>query len=164
VELEVTGLDHLYLSVSDFARAETFYDRVMAILGFRKGTKAIGGDRHAHYFNRVMQISIRPARSTDRPHDAYAPGLHHVCLRLPDRRSVDAATRALRALGIEATAPRLYPEYADDYYATFFSDPDGLRLELVANRRLRDLVRERWDDLVDFVDPVQKLLEREKKS
>ncbi len=164
MELEVTGIDHLYLTVADFARSEAFYDRVMAVLGYRKGTLAVAGDPHAHYFNRVMQVSIRPARTPDRPHDAYAPGFHHLCLRLPDRRSVDAAVRALVALGVDVSAPRLYPEYAEDYYAAFFADPDGLRLELVANRRLRDEIRERWDDLVDFVDPVRKLREREKRS
>ena len=163
MELEVTGVDHLYLTVADFTRSEAFYDRVMAVLGYRKGTFPIGGEPHSHYFNRVMQISIRPARTKDRAHDAYAPGFHHLCLRLPDTRSVDAAARALGALGVEITAPRLYPEYAEDYYAAFFSDPDGLRLELVANRRGRDEIRERWDDLVDFVNPVAKLREREKK-
>jgi len=48
--MEVIGLDHIYVSVSDFARSEAFYDRVMGALGFRKGDKPIGGDRHAHYF------------------------------------------------------------------------------------------------------------------
>ena len=163
MDLDVTGVDHLYLAVADFVRSEAFYDRVMAVLGFRKGTLPIGGERHAHYFNRVMQISIRPARTLDRPHDPYAPGFHHLCLRLADRRSVDAAVRALLALGVEVTAPKLYPDYADDYYAAFFSDPDGLRLELVANRRLRDEIRDRWDDLVDFVDPMRKLRDRERR-
>ena len=27
VELEVTGVDHLYLTVADFTRSEAFYDR-----------------------------------------------------------------------------------------------------------------------------------------
>jgi glyoxylase I family protein len=163
MELEVTGVDHLYLTVADLTRSEAFYDRVMAVLGFRKGTVAIGGEPHAHYFNRVTQISIRPARAKDRAHDPYAPGFHHLCLRLPDQRSVDAAARALGALDVEITAPRFYPEYAEDYYAAFFSDPDGLRLEIMANRRGRDEIRERWDDLVDFVDPVRKLREREQR-
>jgi len=57
---------------------------------------------------------------------------------------------------IEATAPRLYPEYAPDYYAIFFSDPDGIRLEIVANRRFRDLIREKWGELTEFENPLQK--------
>ena len=33
--VEVIGIDHVYLSVRDLARAEAFYDRVMPILGYR---------------------------------------------------------------------------------------------------------------------------------
>jgi catechol 2,3-dioxygenase-like lactoylglutathione lyase family enzyme len=157
MDLEVTGLDHLYLAVSDFARSEEFYDRVMRLLGFRKGTMPIAGDRHAHYYNRDLQLTIRPARDAGRPHDPYSSGLHHICLRLRDRAAVDAAAKALGSLGLEATSPRLYPEYAPDYYATFFSDPDGIRFELVAHRRLRDEIRERWNELGEFENPLDKL-------
>ena len=69
---------------------------------------------------------------------------------------VDAPARGLRALGVAATEPRLYPEYAPDYYATFFSDADGLRLEIVAHRRMRSLVREHWGELTEFEDPLRK--------
>src|SRR4029453_7776583 len=133
----------LYVTVSDLARSIAFYDPVMRLLGFRKGTKAIAGEPHAHYFTAEVQYSLRPARSPV-AHDPYAPGLHHVCFRVPTNADVDAAARELRALGIAATEPALYPEYADDYYATFFTDPDGLRLEIVALRRQRVLIRDHW--------------------
>src|ERR1700733_9940253 len=58
--MEIVGVDHLYLSVSDFARSLAFYDAVMQALGFFKGDRTIGGDPHAHYFNRALQLSIRP--------------------------------------------------------------------------------------------------------
>jgi catechol 2,3-dioxygenase-like lactoylglutathione lyase family enzyme len=160
MELEVTGLDHLYLTVSNFDESERFYDRVMQALGFKKGDRAIGGDRHAHYFNRHLQLSIRPAR-THTKHDCYAPGLHHLCLRLPDRAAVDAAARELSALGVRVSEPKLYPEYADDYYAIFFEDPDGMRLELVALRQGRRDVVDKWDQLQEFLNPLQRLRERE---
>jgi glyoxylase I family protein len=153
--LDVTGIDHLYVSVSDFSRSVAFYDPVMRLLGFRKGTSPIAGEAHAHYFNRATQYTLRPAKRVV-AHDPYAPGLHHLCFRVATTADVDAAARGLRALGVEATEPRLCPEYAPDYYATFFSDPDGLRLEIVALRRMRILVRERWDELTEFENPVQK--------
>jgi catechol 2,3-dioxygenase-like lactoylglutathione lyase family enzyme len=153
--IEVTALDHLYLTVRDLAVSQAFYDPVMRLLDFRKGTKPIGGDPHVHYFNRVMQISLRPAREAA-AHDPYAPGLHHLCLRVATREDVDAVARELRGLGVQATPPALWPEYAEDYYATFFEDPDGIRLEVVAERALRRLVRERWAELTAFEDPVAK--------
>jgi catechol 2,3-dioxygenase-like lactoylglutathione lyase family enzyme len=150
---EVIGLDHVYLTVSDMARSEAFYDRVMAMLGFRKGDKAIGGDPHAHYFNRAMQVSIRPARSTA-VHDPYAPGLHHLCLQVAAEADVEAVARALGEAGIEATPPRRYPEYNPDYYATFFEDPDGLRLEVVARSPYRDELVRDWGEYTVFLNPV----------
>jgi glyoxylase I family protein len=155
MELEVSGIDHLYVSVSDVSRSVAFYDSVMRLLGFRKGTSPIAGEPHAHYFNRETQLTLRPARRPV-PHDPYAPGLHHLCFRVGTTADVDTAVRELRALGVDATEPRLYPEYAADYYATFFSDPDGLRLELVALRHMRTLVREHWSELTEFENPVQK--------
>jgi len=161
--VEIVGLDHVYLAVTDFARSIAFYDPVMKALGFFKGDRAIAGERHAHYFNRALQLSIRPARTAVR-HDPYAPGLHHLCLQALDRASVDEAHAALTALGVQATAPRLYPEYADDYYATFFEDPDGIRHEIVARRALREEIVREWDELRSFVNPLQELRERRRKA
>jgi glyoxylase I family protein len=155
VPTEVTALDHVYLTVRDLRVSEAFWDPLMRLLDFRKGTRPIGGDPHVHYFNRVMQVSLRPARSA-RTHDPYAVGLHHLCWRVASRSDVDAVARALRAQGVEVSEPALWPEYAPDYYATFFQDPDGMRLEVVAETALRRTIRERWTDLVDFVDPVDK--------
>jgi catechol 2,3-dioxygenase-like lactoylglutathione lyase family enzyme len=155
VPIEVTAVDHVYVAVTDLVRSEAFYDAVMRLLGFRKGTTPIAGERHLHYFNPVTQYTIRGARSSH-PHDAYSPGLHHLCFRVPGRNDVDAAARGLRELGVDATPPALYPEYAPDYYATFFADPDGIRLEIVAHRRMRSLLRDHWEKLTEFEDPVTK--------
>jgi glyoxylase I family protein len=153
VRVEVVGLDHVYVSVCDLARSEAFYDPVMRLLDFRKGTLAVGGDAHVHYFNRVMQYTIRPA-CAGTEHDPYAPGLHHVCLQVTDDAAVDTVARSLRALGVDASEPRRYTEYAPDYYAIFFEDPDGIRLEIVARRHMRRLLVERWEELDVFENPI----------
>jgi catechol 2,3-dioxygenase-like lactoylglutathione lyase family enzyme len=157
--MKVLGFDHLYLTVSDLGRSERFYDAVMERLGFRKSDTQIAGEPHAHYFTPSLQISIRPAR-TNRTHDPYAPGLHHVCVQLATRADVDAAAKALRELGVAATEPRLYPEYNPDYYATFFEDPDRIRLELVARMPYRDELREHWDEFRVFLNPLRELRAR----
>jgi glyoxylase I family protein len=143
---EVIGIDHIYLTVSSLARAEWFYDRLLQdTLGFRKNRFALGGDDHVQYFNRQLGIVLRPARRGAAEHDRYAPGLHHLCLRVAEQADVDRVGAALVAAGIDATPPRLYPEYAPDYRAVFADNPDGLRLEVTNFRaerrqRLRD-----WD-------------------
>ncbi|MEI9994791.1 MAG: VOC family protein [Rhizomicrobium sp.] len=149
--VEVVGLDHVYLTVSELARSEAFYDTVLGLLDFRKLDAPVGGAPHRHYFNRIMQISIRPAQGGK--HNPYAPGLHHLCLQVADAAAVDTLARLLKAAGIETTAPALYPEYADDYYAIFFGDPDGLRHEVVARRARRKLAVERWNELTTWLNP-----------
>ena len=152
--VEVIGLDHLYLTVADVARSGAFYDTVFGLLDFRKTDTAIAGDPHRHYFNRIMQISVRQAKSAAK-HDPYAPGLHHICLQVADNKAVDAFHRLATARGIDATAPATYPQYSDDYYATFFSDPDGLRFEVLARRARRKLYAERWSELTHWLNPIQ---------
>jgi len=157
--VEIIGLDHLYVTVSDLARAERFYDPVMEALGFRKGDTRIAGEPHAHYFNRVLQYTIRPAHRAG-AHDPYAPGLHHVCFQVASEDAVREAHDRLRALGVDATPPRHHPEYNPDYYATFFTDPDGIRLEIVARTPYRDEVARRWEDFRTFVNPLADLHDR----
>lgn len=140
---EVIGLDHIYITVSDLARSEIFYDRVLLdALGFRKNKFILGGDPHVQYFNRHFGYVLRPARAPSL-YDPYAPGLHHLCLRVDSVADVTAVSTQLRNSGIEASEAKLNPEYASDYWATTFTDPDGIRIE-VTNYRLER--RERHDN------------------
>src|SRR6266702_8765494 len=143
---EVIGIAHLYISVSDLARSEAFYDKAMAVLGFRKNEFQIAGDRHVQYFNRHFGFVLRPAR-TAAAHDPYAPGFHHFCLRVDRQANVVEVAAGLRQAGIEASEPKNYPEYAPDYWATFFNDPDGLRLEVTNYRDERRQRHDEWDEL-----------------
>jgi len=140
---EVIGIDHIYIAVSDLERSEVFYDRVLlGVLGFRKNKFTLGSDPHIQYFNRHFGYVLRPSR-THAAHDSYAPGLHHFCLRVDSAAEVAAAVTQLRGAGIEASEAKLYPEYAPDYWATFLTDPDGIRLEITNYRQER---RERHDN------------------
>lgn len=140
---EITGIDHIYITVSDLRRSEDFYDRVLLeTMGFRKNKFTLGGDAHIQYFNRHFGYVLRPSRS-QAGHDSRAPGLHHLCLRVDSADDVASVSTQLRCAGIDASEAKLYPEYAPDYWATYFTDPDGIRLE-VTNYRLER--RERHDN------------------
>jgi catechol 2,3-dioxygenase-like lactoylglutathione lyase family enzyme len=132
---EVIGIDHIYIAVSDIDRSEIFYDLVLlGVLGFRKNKFLISGDPHIQYFNRHFGYVLRPARS-DSIHNSYASGLHHLCFRVNSELDVKSIAVELGVVGVEASEPKLYIEYAPDYWATYFSDPDGIRLE-ITNYRL----------------------------
>jgi glyoxylase I family protein len=144
---DVTGIDHIYLSVSDLARSAPFYDQVLCnALGFRKNDFALSGDAHVQYYNRHFGVVLRPARVAG-GHAPYSPGLHHLCLRVDSIAEVHAVAAQLRASGIAATPAALYPDYAPDYCATFFTDPDGIRLEVTNHRQERRERHDHWDAL-----------------
>ena len=145
MSVEVIGLDHVFVAVRDLRRSEEFYDRVMPVLGFRKGEASIGDAPHAIYYNRRFAYALRPAKEGTPDHNPYAPGLHHLCFRVVDEAAVDRAGDELRGAGVEVTEPRYYPEYAPDYYAIFFQDPDGLRLEVMNFRETRRKLMYDWE-------------------
>jgi glyoxylase I family protein len=142
---DVIGIDHIYIAVSALNVSERFYDLVMVdVLSFKKNRFAIGGDPHVQYFNRHFGFVLRPARSSAK-HDSYAPGLHHLCLRVNSIDEVNTAAQRLESSGIRVTPAQLYRDYAADYAATFFEDPDGLRLEITNYRAERRERHDHWD-------------------
>jgi glyoxylase I family protein len=140
---EVIGIDHIYIAVTDLARSEVFYDTVMPVLGFKKNSFPNEGDRHVQYYNRHFGFVLRPAKRL-LPHDPLAPGLHHFCFRVEDQAAVEEIANRFGELGIECSTPQLYPEYAPDYWAIFFQDPDGIRLEVTNYRAERRRRFEEW--------------------
>ena len=123
---------HLDLTVQDLDRSASFYAAVLAFMGYHRARNAHDGiDWDLHAPSGLCSIGIKPAR-TDRRHDRYSCGLHHLAWRAESRADVDRLHDLLRR--IDATildAPADYPQYGADYYALFFADPDGLKLEFV---------------------------------
>ena len=79
-------------------------------------------------------IGIRSASGANagRTHDRYSPGLHHLAWTAASRADVDAMYAHLQEIGaVILDAPAEYPKYGPEYYAVFFADPDGLKLEYV---------------------------------
>lgn len=124
---------HIDLTVSDVAAAKPVYALVLEFLGYTcvkdtpegcewdlRGREPFGAS-----------LGIRAAR-TGQPFDRYAPGLHHLAWRAESRDEVDRLHALLVERGINVLdPPASYPDYSGDYYAVFFADPDGIKLELV---------------------------------
>ncbi|MGH7190454.1 MAG: VOC family protein [Acetobacteraceae bacterium] len=124
--VRVVGIDHLVIRVSDYEKSKEFYARLFAFLGFELSDEypdAIG------WTNGKTRFWIGPADALGRvrPHRIGDIGFHHYAFQLRSRRDVDA----LQAFLEENNVPIVDPasEYYDDYYAVFFTDPDGLKLE-----------------------------------
>lgn len=120
---------HVDVTVSDFRRSKEFYAAVMPLMGFERLPKEFG----AVAWRGASILALQPAKpdEKDRPHSRYAPGLHHLAFRAPSRAAVDALHVRLVDLGVTILdAPAEYP-YTPGYYAVFFADPDGMKLEYV---------------------------------
>jgi glyoxylase I family protein len=95
------------------------------------------------YYNRHFGFVLRPAKRLQ-PHEPLAPGLHHLCFRVEDQAAIETVARRFAGLGIQCSNPQLYLEYAPDYWAVFFEDPDGIRLEVTNYRAERKRRFNEW--------------------
>ncbi len=128
--IEVLGVEHIDLTVKDVARSRAFYDKVLGELGFRNFER----DSYIFWSNALMTIAIREASAANRDarFDRYRVGLHHLAFRARSRGDIDAFHGFLVHEKIEVLDPPAdYPQYGETYYAVFFADPDGIKLELV---------------------------------
>lgn len=133
-----SGLNHIDLNVSNLPRSAAFYDRVLGYLGYRRAEQRGTGDADGYDWypaadpGEAASIGMYLARSTAMTHDRHAPGLHHLALNAGSREAVDRLHRLLLEMGATILdAPREYPQYEPGYYAVFFLDPDGIKLECV---------------------------------
>jgi catechol 2,3-dioxygenase-like lactoylglutathione lyase family enzyme len=127
--MEINGIAHVMLTVSDFDACLPFYERLLLFLGLRPVLKADGmlycvGGRTA--------VGIVRAEDAHR-HERFAQlrvGLHHVCFRARSREDIDALHAFLVELGARIVHPPEEGPWAPGYYSVLFEDPDGIRLEM----------------------------------
>jgi catechol 2,3-dioxygenase-like lactoylglutathione lyase family enzyme len=132
------SINHFDLTVSDLSVSEPFYDSILGYLGFERldpppGTASGRPTWHAtESEQRLFSIALCPARPGSRPHDRFTPGLHHLAFHAASREDVDGLHRFLLERSVTILDPPAdYPQYWPIYYALFFADPDGLKLEFV---------------------------------
>lgn len=131
------AVHHVDLTVRDPLASRPFYETVLGFMGYAVS------DTYAHGFDMDLRdadgallasIGLMAARGANaaRSHDRYSPGLHHIAWNAGSRADVDAMHALLRRIGADVLDPPAdYPKYGEGYYAVFFADPDGMKLEYV---------------------------------
>ncbi len=124
--VRVVGLAHLAIRAGDFAKSKAFYGKLFGFLGFKvldEYADAIG------WTNGKTRFWIGPAdlEGKLRGYRIGNIGFHHYAFELRSRKDVDDLEAFLKQEGAAIVDPA--DEYYDDYYAVFFLDPDGLKLE-----------------------------------
>jgi catechol 2,3-dioxygenase-like lactoylglutathione lyase family enzyme len=122
---------HVFVNVTDMARSRPFYAWLMPRLGYASSWDHADG---AGWVSPGGSFWLKraDARFAGETFDKDRVGLCEIAFAAGSRAEVDALARALAERDVPILAgPREYPEYVPGYYAVFFADPDGLKLELV---------------------------------
>src|SRR5262249_39453612 len=123
---QVLGVDHVVFRVSNYERSKAFYERLLEFLGF----EVIGDFRDMIGWRNgktAIWIAETDSPSRLRRHHDGDVGLHHYALELASRPDADELETVLRVIGVDIVDAA--GEYYDDYYAVYFLDPDGFKLE-----------------------------------
>jgi len=127
------GVHHVDLVVSSIERSLPFYRDLLAPLGYHHVSEVEGERRETIWYlggRDVIEVGLRDAQSTGDV-DRYRVGLHHLAFEAWSRAVVDERAEWLRARDATIeSGPQEYA-YVRGYYAVFFYDPDGLKLEIV---------------------------------
>jgi catechol 2,3-dioxygenase-like lactoylglutathione lyase family enzyme len=124
-------LDHIDLRVKDMKSAREFYAKLLPAIGFtcdrsdkECGTFYVpGGDRPSAFFS----------FTEDRHHQ---PNGTRISFWADTRAEVDRIAALVREIGGKTLeGPELCEEYSPGYYAFFFEDPDGNKLEICSREK-----------------------------
>jgi len=140
------GIDHLDIVVSSVDRSLGFYGELLAPMGWRYARRVVGERGETiHYLwglDGRGSIGLRewPSGSGETAYDRYAVGMHHIAFPAPSRRRVDERAAWLDRVGAEIESGPAEHGYTPGYYAVFFYDPDGMKLEIVHRPWLRTVL------------------------
>jgi catechol 2,3-dioxygenase-like lactoylglutathione lyase family enzyme len=123
--------DHVDLRVSDFAKVRLLYDVLLPAMGFTRIAEDAasisyyhpGDDRAEPFLGLVL----------DRAHQ---PNGTRLAFRAVGRTDVDRLAELAQQAGAAAfEPPHVCEDYTPFYYATFFEDADGNKLEICYRQR-----------------------------
>ena len=114
-------LDHLVVLVRSLDASLPWYTALLALLGFEKSRDHVWGNADGVY------LDLKEADPGTAPYARRAPGLNHLGFTAPDEAALDRVRDAMAARSFEVPEKQTF---ADGTIATFFKDPDGMRLEV----------------------------------
>ena len=127
--IDINGMAHVILTVSQFERARAFYRRLLPEFGMKIVSDS---DRLLYGVGARTAIGIEPCDPAfaDERFQQQRVGLHHLCLRARSREDVDRCAALLKEMGATIVRGPLEGSWAPGYYYVLFEDPDGIRLEV----------------------------------
>lgn len=131
-------LSHVDLVVSSIERSLPFYRGLLEPIGWTD-LRQIRGERGTTIWClsvagagiAALGLRERRAEADAAPYDRHAVGVDHVAFDVPSREVVDERARWLVEQGAAIESGPAEYDYTPGYYAVFFHDPDGIKLELL---------------------------------
>ncbi len=137
-------IDHIQITVKDLKIAEPFYDKFLPILGFDINRKSKGRvAKHefdvVEYFHPLLIIGINSPRDEfkeDIIHRRKPGALHHLAFKAESCEEVDNTYLQLKEIGANIVEePKFFPQHGESYYALFLKDIEGIKYEIVYEKR-----------------------------
>ncbi len=128
-------INHLMLNVNRFDEAKEFYRWLMPKIGY-PNEFSFGDDapkRGLGWSNDAGSVWVQEAEAPFRPDTFHhhRVGLCEIAFAAESRKQIDELAPQIEQHGGKLTDPPREYDYMPGYYAVFFTDPDGLKLELV---------------------------------
>ncbi|MBC8242219.1 MAG: VOC family protein [Alphaproteobacteria bacterium] len=127
--IEVNGMAHVMLTVSQYGLAKAFYGRLMPALGLEC---VFDGSNMCYFVGARTALGLHPC-APEHAGERFVQGrvgLHHVCFRARSRADVDQVDALLREMKAHIVSPAKEGAWAPGYYYVLFEDPDGIRVEV----------------------------------
>lgn len=119
---------HLIIAVKDGKASKAFYKKLAAKIGWKVTYEEPDG---IGISDGVFTLWVVPAEKKTK-HEFKGVGYHHLAVRVGRKKDVDDVYAwCKRNKIVVADAPASYPQYAKGYYAVFFLDPDGMKVEVL---------------------------------
>ena len=127
------GVHHVDLVVSSIERSLPFYRDLLGPIGWPRIGEVEGerGETIWYLGGKGSAIGLRQAQTESGQVDRYAVGLHHLAFEVVSRAVVDERYDWLLASGATIESEPQDYAYMPGYYAVFFYDPDGIKLEIL---------------------------------
>jgi catechol 2,3-dioxygenase-like lactoylglutathione lyase family enzyme len=127
------GVHHVDLVVSSIERSLPFYQGLLGPLGYHRVGEVEGerGETIWYLSGPDTAIGLREAQAESGAYDRYAVGLHHLAFEADSRAQVQERAEWVRSQPVEIESEPQEYSYMPGYFAFFFYDPDGMKLEIV---------------------------------
>ena len=127
--VEVNGIAHIILTVSQFEECLKFYKKLLPFLGLKL---VFDGKDMCYHVGARTAVGIQrcaPEHQDERFIQTRV-GLHHFCFRARSTADVDQIYSLLQEMDAKIVTPPEEGPWAPGYYSVLFEDPDGSRIEV----------------------------------